>query len=430
MRLRAALPAGVVDTGAAALATFVVQAWVVRSFGLSEVGVYSVFFAASLLAGFVPQFLLLYPVEVAALAKDGRERIGAFGRSGRFLVVMPISGAIGAILASAIAGGAVDGGLVLAFATTSALAAASTPMYAHFKNLLHLSHRSWDAARVSVAQLLFTGALLGIGLIVGVSDAWIPFTVIAAAQAAAVLLGIGLLGWDTVRSHPIAASFGSLIRSGRWLFVSGVVPAAAALAAAALVARLAGADELGAAQAAHVAARPVLVLAAGMASVLSVRSMESGRGRDLSASNRYWRVHALAVGGGATLYLLVAGFDWSLNPISALIPKAFDRTALVPAMIIANVLASIPRPVRSEFIGGRREPWVAAADSLAAACVVGVAALAAVFAAYSIPLGLALSGIVATVTYGLLRPRFYRSLTSNQLEATLSGDYRAQGKDY
>ena len=55
MRLRVAIPAGVADTAATALGTFIIQVYVVRTFEAGDLGVYSLFLTAGILAGFAPQ---------------------------------------------------------------------------------------------------------------------------------------------------------------------------------------------------------------------------------------------------------------------------------------------------------------------------------------------------------------------------------------
>lgn len=425
VKLRTALPAGVVDTAATALSTFILQAYAVRVFEGGDLGVYSLFLTAGLLAGLVPQFLVLYPVEVAVLEREAPGRIGAFGGSARFLGLMPLAGLAGALVAIALAGGEGSGSLRLGFAVTGAFASATMPIYAHFKNLLHLSQRNWYAARVAGTQLALVVVLLGLFLALDMPGQWIPFFVLGLSQLGAVLAGAGGLGWATVAAARVDRTMRTLVRSGRWLVISGLIPAAGALIAAALVAGLAGAEELGDAQAAHVAARPVLVFAAGVASVLSVRSMEAGRERRRAEGTRLWRIYVALMAAAAGLYGALGGFDWALNPVAALLPRAYEVEWLVVAMVAANLMASFSRPVRAEFIGGGAERAVAGVDSIGAVALVAVAVFSAGLESFAIPGGVAASGAVGLAAYGWLRPGFFESrasLTDEVDRATLSGE--------
>ena len=300
----------------------------------------------------------------------------------------------------------------------------TTPVYSHLRNLLHLSHRSWLAARVAAAQLALVVVLLVLFLAIEVPPEWIPFAVLALSQAGAVAFGVVTLGWELVAGQPVNRTVRTLVHSGRWLMTSGLVPAAAALIAATLVSRLAGVEDLGHAQAAAVAARPVLVLGAGLRAVLGVRSMEAGRSADRRAANRYWRLYAMAIGVGAAAYAVLAGVDWALNPVAALLPRAYAVDGLVLAVLGANVLASMPKPVRAEFIGGGREKRVALFDSIGAAAIVAVAGLASLLGAFAIPGGVAVGATVALSVYTLSRRRQFASpLAVDNLEERSDSDW-------
>src|SRR5665811_1076973 len=78
MRLRSAVPAGLLDSSLSSLATFAIGIMAATQLPLEALGVYSLFFTAFLLATVVPTQLIFLPAEIAALAdKDpaGRKAI-------------------------------------------------------------------------------------------------------------------------------------------------------------------------------------------------------------------------------------------------------------------------------------------------------------------------------------------------------------------
>ena len=80
MRLSKALPAGLVDAGSAALATFGTGVYAANYFDqdIGELGVYGLFFAIFLVAAIVPFKLAFLPGEVRLLSLPQVEQLGGF----------------------------------------------------------------------------------------------------------------------------------------------------------------------------------------------------------------------------------------------------------------------------------------------------------------------------------------------------------------
>jgi len=407
MKLRFAIPAGLVDTGATALASFGVQVYAVRTFDTEVLGVYALFFSAYLLASLIPQFLFLYPLEIDSLQLARSDRLGLIRRSRWIFMVTPFFAGAAAVMAWQLTSADVDGSVVAGLGVTSATLAVVAPFYEHLKRMMHISERSMHAASTGAAQLALVMVVLTSMILVDADPVLIPFTALAASQVGAALLGLGLV-WRRLVPVRLGVTIGGLVRSGRWLLVSGVVPAAATFVAAALVSHLASAEDLGLAQAAHVAARPVLVVATGLAAVLGFRMMEAGATGDRQSGTRYWQVYASILLVGGIAYAAVAAFDWAGNPIAVIIPRAYEVAGLAAAAIGANLVLSLMKPPRDELIGARLEPWVAAIDSMGASTVVVVALFAGVLNSFAIPLGILAAAVVHSIAYVSTRRALYR----------------------
>ncbi|MBT8165764.1 MAG: hypothetical protein KJO97_09470 [Acidimicrobiia bacterium] len=407
MSLRRSIPAGLVDTGATALASFLVQAYAVRVFEADLLGAYALFFSAYLLANLTPQFLVLYPLEIWSLRLSRPDRLGLLYRSGKLAAAAPVTAGAGVLLAALFVTGETTGPQVLRLALTSGLVAVTAPFYEHLKRMMHLSERSSWAAATAVAQLVLSATGIGLAVAADLEPVVVPFGVLAVSQAGAIWFGLAAIRRRPVARVDLATPTVELMRSGRWLLVAGLGPAGAVFAGAALVSHLAGSDQLGYAQAAHVAARPVLVLAAGLAAVLGFRMMEAGAIRSATAGIRFWKVYAMVLGVGSSIYLLVVAVDWVGNPLAALLPRAYEVQWLVAVTIAANLLASLIRPARDELIGAGRELRVAQIDVSAAGGVVVVAALAGSLEAFAIPLGVLAFAAIQIGSYIPARKRLY-----------------------
>ena len=99
-----------------------------------------------------------------------------------------------------------------------------------------------------------------------------------------------------------------LMRSGKWLLFSASMGPAAGFTVSLLVTNLADAAALGLAEAARIAAQPVLVLALGLAAVLRPASMEAAIRGDRPTARRLSRRLALllAVSGSSMAPWIVA----------------------------------------------------------------------------------------------------------------------------
>lgn len=144
------------------------------------------------------------------------------------------------------------------------------------------------------------------------------------------------------RAHPASVedpiTFSTLAKAGQWHLLAGTAPKVGALGAATIVANLAGATVLGYAEGARVLARPIAVLSQGIKATIGPPVMRAAAARNEARSRQLSRVYTALVGGCGALYLVVAGFDWFLNPLPRLLPNAYEIPGLAAAMIAVFTL--------------------------------------------------------------------------------------------
>ncbi len=395
MRLRRAIPAGLVDSGFASLATLAVGLYAARVLDAVTLGVYALFVSAFLMATVVPGQLMFVPAEVEAVSHPVDRRLSLLGRS-VFLGswVAAAGGGVGVVMAWLLAPAGADAGVVTALAATVLPLMVLSPLQDHVRRMLHVAQDSWAAAIVSVVQ--FLGVLVAVAAIdaSGAGDHWVPFGALAVANAVSLTLGLGLARHRAQARASVQLRPAELMRAGRWYLLSALGPAAAGFASAALVAALAGAEDLGYAEAARVVGQALLVFAMGLQAVMGPRSMEAAAQRDRREADRLARIFTrlmLLVGVGFLVFLSV---DWPGNPLSALIPQAYEVRALVAITAVANIAHALAIPAGAELMGGRQEARMAKIAVVGSIARVGVAGAAGLLRSAAIPLGFLGLGLV------------------------------------
>ncbi len=407
-RLWRALPAGLIDSGLASLATFLVGVFAATRLPVDVLGAYALFFSAFVVAGVVPARLVLLPVEVAVLDQPRSARPTVLRRS--LALGAATSGASVGIVAIAMLAvpGVVEPQAVAALAVGAAAATVLSPLQDHVRRVLHLAGRSWRAAIVSLVQLAAVLAGLGVLSRTPLPLAAVPFGALAAANAVSLGAGLLLARPGAAPAFARALRWRELVRSGRWLLASGLMPDGAAFVAAALVAHLASVGALGAAEAARIVAQPLLVLSTGLAAVLSPRSMESAAAGDRRAARRYERVFCAIVVGAAVAYALAVGADSPWNLFGALFAAAYDVPGLVALAIAANLVHALSIPYQSELVAGRREVQMAGREAAGVGAHIAVAAAAPVLQAHAKPGAALAHSAVRWLGYRVERERLYR----------------------
>ncbi len=418
MRLSQALPAGVVDSAFASLATFAAALYASAVFAPELLGAYALYFMAFTTVAAVAAQLLFIPAEVAALTYAGPARLRVVARSLR-LGAAP-TGALAFLVAATavVAPPELASADLVAFTVSGVILAFLSPIQDHVRRMHHVAGSSWAAAAVSAVQV--GGALANIAILtlLDVGQAWVPLGALAGANVASLAVGLALVARLADPEATVTLEFGTLVGSGRWLVVAGTAPAAGGFVASALVSAIAGSAALGYAEAARVVAQPVYVLATGLQAVLGPRSMEAGAARDRPEAARYARVYGAFVVVPSVAYIGLVGFDVFWNPATYVISKAYVVSGLVVLTIVANIVAVLGVPPWSELIGGRREAPLAAVEAVSGGIRGAVGLAAGWLGSHAVPWSLFAYGVARLAGF---RP-MQRSLYATAARAPHGGE--------
>lgn len=413
--MRARIPAGLADSGLTALGTFIITLYAVdRIADPADFGVYALFMAAYLFVAAVTTQLVFIPAEKVTLEVAAADRTGIMGATlVRGLGPAILMSALVSIAALVTALQGATSELIIPLWITATAAGVVTPLHDHLRRVLHLAEYSWWAANVSLVQFVAAVAWLLVLGAVAVSPVWVPFTAIAASRLTSLLVGL-YAAVRTARSGGVGSraiggmlTYRELFRTGRYLAATGALSTGNNLIVATMVSWFVGLDALGYAEAARTVAQPILVLANGLRSVVAPRSMEAARSGDRPAARsaaRTFHLITIALGG---LFVIVAGFDWALNPLRGVAAKAYVVGGLVIVTIVANALNGAAFPTRFELIGGDKERSLLGAEVWANAAQLAIAVVMAAVAGTSVTVG-AMARPVAFAGLGLTRLGLYR----------------------
>lgn len=422
MALRKSLPAGLLDAGSAALATFGTGVYAARFYDTEsgELGVYALFFAIFLVAAIVPFKLVFLPAEVRLLSLPQPQQLGGFRLTLPAGVPVALAGGLIVLLAWIPALDA-DLSLVVPLAITTVITGVLSPIQDHLRRVMHQAGRSWLAGATSVVQLTVAAAVLTAGVVFDLDKAWIPFGALAAANTVSITAGLLLAHRNAERAPGGPFHFRELAVSGRWLTGYGLLPVGANFLAASIVAVIAGSDFLGFAEASRVAARPLLVFVTGISAVLNPPSLVAGRDRIRSEGIRLARLARLVVGTSGLLFLLWMGFDWAGNPMAWLVEQAYTVEGLTAVTIIVNIFWGVLFSEESQLIGGGREVDIFKIYAVAAVVEIAVAFTAPVTEAFAVPLSMGAFAVVRWYGYRWSLRRLYAESPAPDRESTSAG---------
>lgn len=408
------LSAGVLDAGLASLATFISGLVAVNLLGDDDRGVYAVYFAAFSLGSVLAHQLVFVPSEVAAVSLPRQQRLRVLPESLRLGMWPALLGAL-AIGGAAFAMINVGSGELLVPLTITG--AATTFVWApqdHIRRMLHIAGKSWRATLVSAVQLGVTAVSLTVMVALDVPVAWIPFGSLAIANSVSIGAGMALAK-APLRPGPHRLLDSSEIHgSGRWLVIGAGTPMAANLVAAGIITQVAGAEAMGFAEAARVISQPILVLSAGLASVLNPRAMEAAASWNRAAARRPRVAFVALVAGATSVYAVVAGLPWAGNPMRALVPSAYVVDWLVLATIAANGAFVWIGIIVAELTATRRERSVAVVSIAVAPIQILAAATAAHTGAFARPMGIGARGALRGASLSIVLHKTYKNRKSDQ----------------
>ena len=308
------LPAGVVDSAFASLATFIVGLSAVNLFDDVNRGVYAVYFTAFVAGTMLPRQLIFTPAEVKAVSFDTDVRLSIIPESIRLALGPAVVGTVGAAVAWVVTYSYASPDVSLALLVTCAAAIVLSPIQDHVRKMLHIATLSWRAASVSVVQFLAVAAGVGVAIALDVPIAWVPFGVLAFANAVSLTFARVVSHLSSHGQPPEQLRFRSLATKGKWLVLHAAAPAVSGFALAAIIAGLASPEELGYAESARVVAQPVLVLSAGLTAVLGPRSMRAAMETDVGTARHTNRVYLLVMAFGALAYAGRRGVGLGTQP--------------------------------------------------------------------------------------------------------------------
>lgn len=407
--IRRHLPAGVADAGIASLASFGAGLTGVTLLTESDAGIYGVFFTAFMLGGILVSELVYVPAQVAAVAAKRSVRLASVSKALRLGLIPSTVGATVAVTAGALLRNEASTETIIALVVTTCITIVFSPMQNHVRRMLHIAERSWDAAKISVLQLMVVGGAILALTASSIHRAWIPFGSLAIANTTSLAFGWLLTRAEQQAGGNIDLEFRKLAASGKWLVIRAAAPAAFAFAAANVLVQLAGSVAYGHAEAARQVAQPIIVLATGLVAVLGPHSMRAGMTFDSKTSRRTWRAYALAIAGSGAAYLALVGWAWSLNPMLRIVPRAYEVRWLVSLTIVANIISSVVMLLTTELIGsGRTKPLAGLSISTSPSLLV-VASTATTTGAFARPIGLIVEGVLRFAGARFLLRRHYRS---------------------
>lgn len=380
------LPAGVVDSGFASLATFIVGLSAVNLLDDVNRGVYAVYFTAFLAGTMLPRQLIFTPAEVKAVSFDTDGRLAMVPESIRLAIGPALVGSLASVIAWLVTLSYASTEVSVALLVTCGAAIVLSPIQDHVRKMLHIATMSWRAVSVSLVQFVAVGLAVTGAIAVDVPIAWIPFGALTVANVVSLTFArvMSQRSADQHLSEPL--SFRELANQGVWLVLNAGAPAVAGFAIASIVVALASPEALGYAESARVVAQPVLVLAAGLTAVLSPRSMRAAIDVDLAKARHTSRAYLTIMAIGGLGYFAVAGWDWALNPMTYLVPSAYVVSGLVAVAVVANVMRSATFLQGSELLGARGERRLALIAWIVAPVAIGVSFTAGVTGAFARPL--------------------------------------------
>jgi O-antigen/teichoic acid export membrane protein len=392
----------------ASLAHFLTGLAGVNLLGDADRGVYAVFFAAFMVAAIVPQFLIFTPAEIIAVSHKEEDRLMQVLQSLRLGIVPTLIGSSAILIAALSTAGNTTRDVTIALALTSGAAVLVSPAQDHVRRLLHIGRRSWSAASVSITQFVAVVAGLGTMVVLGVPTAWVPFGALTLANVVSLSLGLFLARPPRSRGTEPALSFKQLLRSGRWLLATALVPFASSFAGTILIVKIAGPEAMGFAEAARVASQPILVLGTGLNAVLGPRGMAAAIDRNLPAARRAHHVFLALIVATGVLYLAIAGWNWVGNPMVYLVPAAYAVGGLVAVTTVAHIITAAAMQYSSELMGGRKEVELTKMSLLASPFLLIGSATAGVTASFARAIGIIMEASVRYGAYGFARGRMYR----------------------
>ena len=407
------LPAGLLDSAFASLATFAVGLAAVSLLDDVSRGVYAVFFTAFFLGTLLPHQLIFTPAEVEAVSYPTPERLSLLPQSLRLGLLPALAGMVAAVVALAATASYADRDVALALAVTVAITIVLSPMQDHVRRMLHIATISWKASWVSMVQFAVVAVCLAGSIVVDLPPEWVPFGALAVANAVSLTVGLAVSRSSAEARSEHRLRFTALASRGVWYVLNAVAPALAGFVIAASIAWLASPEDLGYTESARVVAQPILVFATGLSAVLVPRSMRAAMDLDRRTARQTSRIFLASIAVAGAAYLVIAGWDWVLNPMSYIVPSAYVLPGLVALTIVANTVGVASFLQSGELMGAQRERTLASIAWATSSLAVLGGFTASVTGAYARSIGALAGAIAQYVTQARVLDRDYAARTQD-----------------
>ncbi len=411
MGLKRSVAAAVGDSSLASLATFAVGLYAARQLSLTELGGYGILFvAAFVLGGTTVTQLYFTPLEVAVVERPPTAQLATISRTLATGLVLASGIAVVVIAAALLAVPDLGWSARLQLGAGAAALAALSPTQDHVRRMLHQCGRSPAATQVSAVQLVVAATVLGALWASDVPHLVIPFTALAAANAASLVAGLLLARRGRTHHTPAEVPpLRGLLRLGGWLVLSTQADQVAGFVGIVVLGALAGASSVGEYEAARQLAQPLFVLSGALISVLRPRVMAAAQHADAHAARRTTTTYVALLGAAGIGYAVVAGTRWPGNPLVGWFPNAYASNWLLATLVVATAAAFVQPIFGIQAIAARREKDLVRISMTNQFVYVGaVAALSGPLGAVAMPV----ASLLNTATWlarfrGVLR-RIYR----------------------
>jgi O-antigen/teichoic acid export membrane protein len=246
------------------------------------------------------------------------------------------------------------------------------------------------------------------GLKAGLDPGILPFGSLAAADLVALLASLVIIRPQLELKADYKPR--QLLSTGRWLLLSASLGPAAGLSVSVLIASLAGSAALGLAEAARVAAQPIVVLAIGLSAVLRPTSMEAAIARNNKKARSVSRKFGIGIALASLLYIGAISLPVAVNPVEALIPKAFTLPGLLELSVIAAFIEGFVYLQRAELIVLNRTGSLTLGEASAFGGRVSIAIPSASLQSWAAPLGSVVGGLFRWISFTRALSSAYRKL--------------------
>lgn len=368
---------------------------------------FAIVLSARVLASHLPTQLVFDTAEARLVALPAAQRCTYFRHNSVIAIPLALLGAALVLTVVTFAPSGVDSTVAIQLTATAAIVALLFPLQTHGRRLLHLSRRHWAAAGVSMIRLLGASMVLAVGLAGEFPPGVIPFGSLAVGDLAA--LGFVAV---VVRARPNAPApyrLRQLVEAGRWLLIAAVLGPGSALIVTLLVGWIAGVDVVGVAEAARIAAQPVLVVAAGLAAVARPGALEAAWAHDEEAARALSRRYMWGLIAFGVVYLSLFYLPEAINPFSLLIPKSLEVEGLVAVSVLSAILAGFTLLQRSELIALSATRRLSGVDAVGAVVRSAIGLGAGFLTWWSVPVGFGVAGGIRWLGYDRALVRLYRS---------------------